>query len=283
MVDNDCVVDPTLLQSHHLHLQLRGYQLQDAEHSVTRQRIKIPLTYPIAVEVMCVIDSTYVGALRQGYRAAIALGYALSLRPGEYLLQSPPRPISHQANSDLAVFWFGDVFYNICDPSLYPSGQIPDAFSILLDHVKNDPSGNNGPRSVYRSPTHSNANPDHFCCVRELFTFLSRYPPKPTSPVLSGLGYQLSSTAVNAILKATATRLDLDGSRLVPHSARFGVLQQIPDFSTDHKQKQGGWSTEAGMRTYDRRSLAHARSVAAAIHDPSTCPISHTVYMYNTK
>jgi hypothetical protein len=283
LFENGHISSPTEIQSPRLTLQLSGYLKEDQENKTKRESIKIPVTFSILLEVIETICTLYLeGSIRQAYIATFCIGYALSLRPGEYLRVNPPVPLSHQANSSHAVFWFDDMPYYICFPELYPRGRFPDAFSLLIDHYKNDPAGNGGPRSIYANPLYDPTDPDSICCVREIFTFLSKHPPLQHSPLLSGMGQQISSSNINKILKMTAVRIGVDPSRLVPHSLRFGVLQQIEDADEETQLRQGNWNTIQGMRSYTRRSVMHARTITIALHAPSKCPLSHTLYMYAT-
>ena len=265
-----------------LKLQFAGYLRVDQENTPKRLLIKIPVTFPVLLEVRTTVNSLFIGPLIAAYMAAFCLGYALSLRPGEYLEVRPQVPISHQADGSKAVFWFGDDFYFVTEPSKYPRGKYPDGFSLLLDHTKNDQGGNGGPRSVYANPDHDPEDPDSICCVRVLFDFLSEFPPLPNSPLLSGLGLQVTSSDINKILKITAIRLGRDPSRLVPHSLRFGALGQIEETDEATQMEQGNWRSVQGMRTYTRRSVKHAKTIVRMLHSPASCPLSHTLFMYST-
>ena len=54
-------------------------------------------------------------------RAAIAVAYGLSLRPGEYLTQADDTPLEKQMNASDCFFVFDDdKCINVCDPQLYP-------------------------------------------------------------------------------------------------------------------------------------------------------------------
>jgi hypothetical protein len=277
------ISDPNVLQSPRFNLQLAGYKRDDEEIAPKRMTIKIPVTYPVLLEVKSTIIKEFGSiceALVLAYMAAFCLGYALSLRPGEYLRVHPPVPLTHQANSSLAAFWFGDDIFFVTRPELYPKDRIPDAFSVLIDHTKNDHGGNGGPRAVYANPDYNSADPDSICCVRTLFEFLKKYPPLPESPLLSGLGTQVSSSDINKILKITADRLGMDGGRMVPHSIRFGGPQQLEEADEETQMAQGNWRSVQGMKTYTRRSIKHARTVTKMLHAPASCPLSHTLYMY---
>jgi hypothetical protein len=282
LVEEGLIVNPDTLQSHRLKLILGGFAKEDAVNHPLRLSIKIPITYPIAVEVMLTIDAMFSFPLNLALRASLAIGYSLSLRPNEYLLVYPRVPIEHQANSSLSVFWFGDTYFNVCTPASYPPNRRPSAFSTMVDHTKNDTYGKGGPRTVFESPYYIPNDPTNFCSVAEIFTFLVAYPPLPNSPILSGLGEQVSCDHLNHALKVTARRLGLDPDRMLPHGIRAGALEQIEAHDEYTKLMQGNWSTREGMLAYARRSVKHAKKIAADLHHHGLCPITHTQYMYNT-
>ena len=83
-------------------------------------------------------------------RAAIAVAYGLSLRPGEYLTQIDDTPLEKQMNASDCFFVFNDdECINVCDPQLYPGGRQPSYFLCMFRKLKNSRrSGSGGPRAV---------------------------------------------------------------------------------------------------------------------------------------
>ena len=66
-------------------------------------------------------------------RAAIAVAYGLSLRPGEYLTQADDTPLEKQMNASDCFFVFDDdECINVCDPQLYPVGKQPSYFLCMF-------------------------------------------------------------------------------------------------------------------------------------------------------
>ena len=115
-----------------LKLQFAGYLRVDQENTPKRLLIKIPVTFPVLLEVRTTVNSLFIGPLIAAYMAAFCLGYALSLRPGEYLEVRPQVPISHQADGSKAVFWFGDDFYFVTSSRrTYGTGQATSLVYIL--------------------------------------------------------------------------------------------------------------------------------------------------------
>jgi hypothetical protein len=209
-------------------------------------------------------------------RAAIVLGYALSLRPQEYLNTGTPVALWKQAHSSLCFFWFENdpTPYNVCDPSQYPPGQLPTDFTLFLDFNKNHQNGDAGPRSMSRAPATSPV-----CCLSILFEFLSEFPPQPASALLSGAASFASTKIVRQIFTMTANALQLDPLRLVPHSLRSAAVSQMLAFdlySDADLKAQGRWKSTTGLQSYAHTSIAHSRRVTPALYDATAHPIAAT-------
>ncbi len=101
-------------------------------------------------------------------RAAVAVAYGLSLRPGEYLTQSEDTPLEKQMNASDCFFVFDDEeCVNGWDPQLYPPGRSPNVFVFMFRKLKNKKrSGEGGPRAV---GARTGSAADGFCCVLTLF------------------------------------------------------------------------------------------------------------------
>jgi hypothetical protein len=80
-----------------LRFQLDGYAREDRIGRPQRLCVKIPVTYEIVVEFVHEIANFVpaASALWWALRAAIGLGFGLSLRPNEYLLVSHPVDDDH--------------------------------------------------------------------------------------------------------------------------------------------------------------------------------------------
>ena len=74
---------------------LEGYA-RDDDVGPLRLSQKIPVTYPVACVMRRLADASHGGAERLAMRAAIAVAYGLSLRPGEYLTQADDTPLEKQ-------------------------------------------------------------------------------------------------------------------------------------------------------------------------------------------
>lgn len=275
----DSVIDsPQELRTARVSRILRGFD-KLAPTIPLRERVRIPCTVNIARAALTMIPSiTADPLLASALEAALALGYGISLRPQEYLLTSRPVPLSHQANSSLAFFWFRGVPYSVTAPALYPPDSLPEAFSLFLDYNKNNQTGQGGPRSVWQSPY-----PSGFCCVRSLFSFLSVFPPSPQSPLLSGVGFRVTAAHLTRLFAATAGTLGLPAGRLLPHSIRSGAIVQLvaARAPVNLLLDQGDWHTLQGLRSYAHTSLEYARERASALHDINLVPVSQSLHQYS--
>jgi hypothetical protein len=279
LLDGQYIFFPHELRSNRATQILRGAKKESDARVPARLRVKIPLTYPLACSACDVAAKSHSGADLLCVQAGIMLGFGLSTRPQELLSVSSSVPLTHQANSSLCFFWFDNCPFNVCHPTLYPKGRLPDGFSLLLDYNKNHQQGAGGPRAVWRS-THMVGR----CCVLTAFAFLSIYPPLPDMPLLSSLGYHLSAATILAIFRATAILHKLDPKRLLPHSMRFGVICQLDSAGFDDatKMRQGDWSTTQGMQVYCHAAVNHAKRIAATVHDATLLPIHYSQHTYAT-
>ncbi len=254
-----------------------------------RLRCKIPVTYPILLEICSQIDLLYFrplqNRLRLALRAAVCLGYALSLRPQEYLATKSSVSLTHQANSSLCFFWFplDPKPYSVCFPDRFPMALSPCDFTMFLDFNKNHQKGDSGPRSMSAAPSDA-----PLCCLLTLFLYICESPPLPNTPLLSGVNsdFPITVELIRDILYATATTLQLDPSRLVPHSFRCAALSQMLPFdifSDLDFQIQGRWSTLTGLRPYAHDSLAHSRKINVALYSLAALPTEMIQLHYSAK
>ena len=254
---------------------ISGYNREDDVDNPQRTVAAIPLTYAIFCESIktarLLLADTPI-TLRC-VSAALALGYAGSLRTAEYLLTSNTTELRQQCNSSQSFFWWGDVSINVCDTHLYLLG-IPDHFTTFLDSRKNGP----GAKSIARC---SSADID---CLTLLYDCIKNDPPTPSSPLLSGTkGEQIIVAQIQRILDKVADKFGFDRSRMRPHaSIRAGVLAQLELHDEATRLGTGGWNSVSGMRAYQKVSLQHASRIASDIHDASLCPIAVTQLIYNT-
>jgi hypothetical protein len=262
-------------------LMVRGYANADSVGRPLRLVIKIPMTFSILLRFLDAVDARFPlvevshglfsrPPLWLALRAAVALGFLLSLRPSEYLEVSRVVRDDQYANAALAFFvWIvGGVqrFVRVWDVESYlPSS--PAYFLVFLDSVKNDARGKGGPRAGALNPR---PNPP-FCCVSALLNFFRAYPPALSGSLFShpAVSGKVTDALVGSILKDVARVMQVDESRLLPHSIRLGGPTQLQNFSDAIKMAQGNWSTVQGMLAYARGSLQHVSLVASALHEPA--------------
>ena len=270
------------LRSPLLSLMLRGFTLADASLCPARLQEKIPLTaalmiisFALAVEMHPRIEDGMAIALS----GALSVGYALSLRPDEYLYEGGKSDAHSARGSQSSFLWSNDDrYYVTTKPHEFPIERGPSVvFLTRLDSSKNDLLGHGAPRAVQAAPSGS-----AFCLVQRIFACLRRFPPRDDLPLLSSLPFADSDTAINTFLKAVAVRAGLDPSRLVPHSARVGSIIQLAHHSEATQRRQGNWTTTQGMLAYARGSLEHAALVSPDLHDPSLCTIAYLRLMCMT-
>jgi len=278
LVTNEHILSGGELRSRRLSMLLAGYTASDDVGVPLRLRQKIPMTYPIACIMYRLAATMHAGAKRLALRAALAMAFGLSLRPGEYLVMEEATPLSHQANASNCFFVFNDdECVCVCDPHLYPVGRTPSFFLCMFTHLKNDKRGEGGPRAVGRAPDPS---PDHFCCVLTLFEYFKAHPGRRQTLALSAHGPGVAWSEMRTLCHLGASEAGIDPTRLVPHSARAGALAQYERESDATRQLQGGWLSLAGMQAYARKMLGHARATAAVLHDFTVCPLAQTRMMF---
>lgn len=280
LVTNQHILNGGELRSRRLTMLLAGYTAKDDTGIPLRLRQKIPMTYPLACIMYRLAGAMHTGAKRLALRAAVAMAFGLSLRPGEYLVMEEETPLTHQANASDCFFVFNDdECVCVCDPHLYPVGRTPSFFLVMFNHLKNDKKGEGGPRAVGASPS---STPAHFCCVQTLFEYFRAHPGRRETLALSAHGPGVTWSEMRTLCHQTALEAGLDPTRFVPHSYRSGAQAQLEMELEERQQQQGGWKTIAGMAAYSRKALGHARSVAAALHDHTICPMAQTRMMFGT-
>jgi hypothetical protein len=285
LLDNQWITSRAAVRSDRSRDIVRGLIRTNSSHAIaSRLRCRIPCTFHIMLEALNQASLRYsipsAGPTCLAIRGALALGYALSLRPQEYLAVRATVPLWKRAHSSLAFFWFPGLPtpYSVCSPHAYPAGLRPSAFTLFLDFNKNHQDGDAGPRSMAPAPPHA-----PFCCLLMLFEFLVAYPPLPDSPLLSGSPVPISPAVVTAVFTRTALALGLDPTRLVPHSLRGAALSQMiasAAFTDIDLLTQGRWKSSAGIRPYAHTSLAHATRVTPSLYDPLAHPLAETLLTF---
>ena len=258
---------------------LRGLmRTYDRDHPV-RGRTRVPLSFALVVTAVDVINGLFGNpADRIVMRAALAVAYGLSLRPGEYLAMTgtSERALNEQALAGAGYLWWEGRAYSVCEPHTFPEGPA-DTFSLLVDFLKQDPSGKGMPRAVAR-PT----APAPFCCVGAIEAYARSRKLERTDPLLMMGDKQLKWDMFRFLMCALARKVGLDPARLIVHSGRYGAPNQIVahGFARDVVMVQGGWASEGGASSYLMPSLSHAKMVANAIHDPTAIPVAYLAHAF---
>ena len=241
----------------------------------------MPLTYALVETAASIIDGTFGRPEdRLTLRAALAVSYGLSLRPGEYLAMSgaSARKPDEQATAGAAYLWWAGRAYSICEPDKFPDGPA-DTFSLLVDFLKQDPTGKGMPRAVAQPTT-----PVSFSCVSAIEAYARSRRLQPRDPLLMMGEHQLKWDTFRFLMCLLAKRVGLDSDRLLVHSIRYGAPNQIiaAGFPRDVVMVQGGWASEGGASSYLMPTLNHAAMVANAIHDNKAVPVDYLVHAFNS-
>ena len=279
LVTHEITRDGTDLRSRRLTMLLAGYQIADYLGLPMRLTQKIPMTYVLACQMYQMVDMVVRDAPgRRALRAAIAVGYGLSLRPGEYLDDGTPKSIASQLNASNCFFAFGEeVIVCVCDPHLYPPNELPTAFFTLLDTSKNQRRGEGGPRAM--SVAKDAHTDERFGCVQAVWSYFTAHPGVRETLALSSHGETVRWSDIRQLCFMVAKKNGLDPSRFVPHSFRSGAQAQMELAADERKRQQGGWLSD-GFRTYARKALHHAYAIADELHDPKACPLAQTVVLF---
>jgi len=259
---------------------LRGLSRKHNRGRPVRERTRVPLTYALVETAANIIDGTFGRPEdRLTLRAALAVSYGLSLRPGEYLAMSgaAARRPDEQATAGAAYLWWAGRAYSVCEPEKFPEGPA-ETFTLLVDFLKQDPSGKGMPRAVAQPST-----PAPFSCVSAIEAYARSRRLRPTDPLLMMGERQLKWDEFRFLMCLLAKRVGLDSDRLIVHSIRYGAPNQIiaAGFARDVVMVQGGWATEGGAASYLMPTLNHAMMVANAIHDNKSVPTDYLVHAFN--
>ena len=275
---------PFSIRSKKCSFLLHSYYLEDYKTKPARQQAAIPITYNLLCDMLDLIYTMHFHTsprLYFGICAACAIGYACSLRTGQYLKTSKSISLDHQLNSSHSYFWLNDTPYNVCDLATFPSDTVPDAFTSQILFAKNDKSGISGPKGIVRC---TSVLPQYDCCT-VLFRFLQKFIPLPNTPLLSAFGSQIEADLnIRPVLFQIAKKYGFDPKQLRIHgSFRSGAMIALENESDAVRLQQGCWTSIAGMSAYLRSTLKHATYVSPLIHDLSVCPTSVLQNIYVTK
>ena len=258
---------------------LQALSLQDAQRlGPLRLRINIAVSLPIIN--LCLLQAPLLFPCPLTLRfltAALYLGFALSLRPDDYL--RPDSLSTHRVRAFQLAFWFPSGYINIHDIHLYPPpGTRPLRLSFLPDFDKANRLGALTMRACAANPSSSDP-----CFIQYLFEFFRRYPPSSaTSSIFCALPPHIDLyTAINSLLKHTAPSLGLSPSQLLPRGLRAGATAQIRGSggSDSDAKLTGGWRSDA-HDAYKRANFAPSDRCAASMHNALADDLSLISYVH---
>ena len=255
-----------------------GFERMGRVGKPIREETKIPLTYPLLLIAIGVIDEQFSRQEEQrlAVRAAFAMGYGLSLRPGEYLKLFDERRPDEQALAGNVSLWWGETHFDAHEVDKFPPGPA-SRLTLAVDFLKNDQLGKGLPRALAKT---SRAT---FCCLTTIETFIRSQKLKANEPILTTSSGQVHWKTIRLILDKTARIGGVDPKRLTPQGIRAGAVNQLDAHAhpTETLERQGGWTSTNGVRSYLRTNFRHADRVADDIHDVEAIPIVHTQHMFS--
>jgi hypothetical protein len=173
--------------------------------------------------------------------AALYFGYALFLRPDDYL--HPIAKNFHRIRESNIVFWFVGMVNPIrASDSIFlpPKGNRPLRLSILPDSDKANPLARMGMRACAWNPDRSS-----FCFITYLLDFFRELPSVgPYNAIFAGIPENIHLYKfVRQTMEVTAPRLGIKISQLLPRGLRGGASAQIAAYDGTEKdmQRTSGW------------------------------------------
>jgi hypothetical protein len=260
---------------------LQALALQDAARlGPLRLRINIAVSLPIIN--MCITHAVTLfpcAVTRMYINAALYIGFALSLRPDDYL--RPGSSSFHRVRPQQLAFWFDFGYVSLFDVASYPPiGTRPLRLSFLPDYDKANPLGGMVMRACAGNP-----NVHQPCFVMFLLEFFRRFPPvSAESSLFASIPSGIDLYAcVNSLLKHVAPLLGLSPHQLLPRGLRAGATTHIRGFggSDSDAKLTGGWRSDA-FHIYQRANFASSDRCASAMHSTQADDIGMLRYIHTT-
>ena len=141
-VETKYIRSPNEVRTAYLASIVDGFTRQADVGKPLQDRASIPMTYPLVLEAVKAIDRVYAEDYETAtaMRAAFAIGFGCSLRPGEYLKLQDTRENFEQLCAGNVHFWWGDYAIPETQPERFPNAHA-DRLSMSVDFLKNDPRG----------------------------------------------------------------------------------------------------------------------------------------------
>ena len=247
---------------------------------------RVPLHTVTCIKAITIADNDVAFSMHTRYAraACLALAYAASLRCSEVCHTSsndPKFPFSRHAR-----LFFGDTPYETSNPAGFPPHEAADmiTFRIAYGHEgcppgKADKEGARPHRCVARNP---DKRQSEFCFLRVIERYIRQFPPAADGPIFMTEHGPLYAGSLTSTMRAAATSLGIDATRITPYSWRYGVLQNMAASSIGDipQLRQGDWQSRRGRDSYLRATIAHATENAALIHDATIVPATHAATLF---
>jgi hypothetical protein len=157
----------------------------------------------------------------------------------------------------------------------------PSHVTIKLPIRKNHQHGTHGSLVFAANPDSSG-----FCCVKAVIEFACNAFPHLRRGVplfYTGL-FPISWHRIRSVLHEFAKLTHLDPKRLVPYSARYGVLCNLISngVPSEERRAQGGWTSDAGPSPYWRQTFSRASKLAPILYDSHAGKVEEVCAIYAT-
>ena len=272
---------PKSIWSPAVHQVMRGFTRDEAIYLPMRKKIKLPFTRAMILSgadqiLRHLIDPLLAVAMH----AAMCLGFMFLFRKSEFL--TGPDGLPRKVNSAHATlvaedlfFWYGSDSYPATAGMNIPATH-PEMISMFIAVSKGDQFGKGATRFFIAEPS----NP--LCMVKVVHTYCRAVTLRKGDPVFAGPKILITSTMISSFMKATATLLKLDATKIAIHSIRIGGLVTlfaagVPD---SLKQLAGRWASPTSFIVYARATMQQFGQIASALNCPNLVTPEHIRMFY---
>ena len=258
-------------------------------------QIRLPLRMRVSIAVNLSMIHTCIGIAQTHFScpitiafvtAAFYIGFAFSLRPGDYLI--PIADDFHRCRGMQFAFWFSgnDQPCFLHQPWTFPPyGTKPRRMSFLPDKDKANKMGQLGMRACAANPDLTSP-----CFIQYLLEFFRKFPPKDEFDALFGAlppplnsSAQFLYTSVRQILSLTAVQLGVNINQLLPRGLRAGASAHIRGTNgmKDDCKQSGGWHSDA-FEIYQRPDFSVSDRCGEAMHNVTAVDNNMVRYVHST-
>jgi hypothetical protein len=244
-----------------------------------RLRVRIPFTIPFILWSFQYIRDHYPIPLQGALMAALAVGHAFSLRPGEFLATKAKYDTNRFLGANTTFAWFDGCPYSACQAHRWPTG-VPSHISSLLDVRKNS-QDQGSPVAVAANPSQE---PGVFCCVRVITSYIRRAALTDGDPLLVHEACHLGDKTLLHVMKQCAVAMRIDPTRVSIGCLRKNVLTQMKLSTPDLLRRlQGGWRSSVGETHYWAHLLQVANENEHAVHNQGCASVEVIRTMFTTQ